>query len=101
MTIFNDQYCVVAPTKDVGVCPESKRWYCILYVAIKKKEYFAYTSCSHFDLATKTPDNFAIEFLDETFNSVQVAYDCEMFEEIEKVACEMFTEMKQEELNVV
>lgn len=93
---------VIAPTSEMDYCHETNRYYCCLYIAIRKKDCLAYVSCSDFDPITNQPKDLAIEFLNSlNYNPENIAYDRELFYEIEVVSSSMFKEIKSNQLNVV
>jgi hypothetical protein len=90
MNVFNG---TVAPTNNYGIDNETKRYYCFLYIALNKKEHYAYVSCS--DIINDEPQNLSIEFLAaEDYNYDNVSYNPSLFKEIEEVSSIMFSDIK-------
>lgn len=93
---------IIAPTSEMDYCKETNRYYCCLYIAIKKKDFLAYVSCSEFDFVTNQAKDLAIEFLNNyNYNTEKVPYEKELFSQIENISNTMFREVKTNQLNVV
>ena len=79
-------------------CKDTFRYHTLLYVTVDKKEYYANASCSNFEVATGTPFEYAVEFLDyDDMNVISYPYDTILFKQIETAAIVQFREMKDEE----
>jgi hypothetical protein len=87
---------------DGGKCPETLRYYVLLYVDLKDTDFFVNVSVKDIDIQTLEVDDLAIEFLTyKEMNCFDYPYDAELFGEIEVIAKEFLKEIKEEEPKVI
>lgn len=89
---------MVAPAGDNGRCPDTLRYFTLIYVAVQKIDFFVNVSCKNYDTFTKQPDDLAFEFLKyDDMSTFTYPYEPELFEIIEEVALLQLKEIKEEE----
>jgi hypothetical protein len=89
---------MVVPAGDNGICPDTFRYYTLIYVAIKGTDFFVSVSCKDFNLGTFESDDMVFEFLKyNDMSNFTFPYDAELFSEIEDVAKLQLKELKEEE----
>lgn len=86
------------PAGDNGKCPDTLRYYTLIYITNKQKEYFCHVTCKDIDMLTMNTDDLTLEFLAyKDWNPFVLPYDAELFDEIITAAKVQLKETKEEE----
>lgn len=90
----------LAVSKLIGYDEKSNKYYVQLIMFQDKNEYVVDCQCDDYNVIQMEPENLTISFMNDRYDSVNIPYEREMFQEIEMMACQMFEDMKEEEQHV-